>query len=86
MTSEESDRGSQGFVWPPTKCSPVLPKYYSWAGRDHSEVGRLGYYFGEVGLLLLRSSVVTGSTLRVGRGGDGQGDGRGGDRGGGGGS
>ena len=60
-----------------TNCSPVLPKYYSWAGGDRFEVGRFGYCSGEVGLSLLQSVVVTWSALCVGGGGS-RGDGGGG--------
>ena len=68
---KESDCGSRGLVWSSTKHSPVLPKYYSWAGGDRLEVGHLGHHLGEVGLLLPRSVVVTGSTLYTRGGGDG---------------
>ena len=72
--SEESDCGSRGLVWSPTKHPPILPKCYSWTGGDRFEVGCLGYHLGEVDLLLPRSSVVAGSSLRAGRGGGGRGD------------
>ena len=74
LSPEESDRASRGLVWSPTKRLPILPEYYSWTGRDRLEVDRLGHRLGEVNLSLPRSSVVTGSTLRVGRGGDGRGE------------
>ena len=47
---------------------PILPKYYSWTGGDHCKIDHIGYQVGEVGLLLLRSFVVTGSALRAWRG------------------
>ena len=58
---EEPGGGSRGLVRSSTNCPPILPKYYSRTGGDRHWVDCDSYQVGEVGLLLPRLLVVTGS-------------------------